>query len=71
MRDESHALAVTVGLLLLIGGVLIAREALGLWPAFTLAVAPVVGVYAAPRARQAAARRLVVRQAVRITRRGQ
>lgn len=65
MRDEEQALAVTVGLLLLIGGVLIARELLGLWLAFTVAVVPVVGGYAAP----IVARWLTLRRFARAVRR--
>ncbi len=42
-RDEQQALAVTVGLLLLVGAVLMARELLGLWVTFTLAAGVILG----------------------------
>lgn len=46
---EDQALAVTVGLLLLVGGVLIGRELIGVWGTFGVAVVLIVGGYLAPR----------------------
>ncbi|MFB7225661.1 MULTISPECIES: hypothetical protein [Terrabacteria group] len=57
-RDEAHAFAVTVGLLLLIGGVLLMRQLWGVWAAFALAAAPVLACYLGPPiAREVAVRR--------------
>ncbi|ORT53323.1 hypothetical protein BKD26_38700 [Streptomyces sp. CB03238] len=65
MRDEEQALAVTVGLLLLIGGVLMARELLGVWVAFGLGSGAVVGGYCLPWV----IRWVTIRRAVRQLRR--
>lgn len=63
--DGGQALAVTLGLLLLIGGTLLLRELAGLWPAFAVATGAVVGAYYLP----GITRRLIERRAVRRLRR--
>lgn len=58
MTDDRQDTAVCIGLLLLIGGVLIGRELIGLWPTFTVSTAAVAAHFAAPTvAREVAARR--------------
>ncbi|MEV5205677.1 hypothetical protein [Streptomyces sp. NPDC053720] len=59
--DDGQALAVTIGLLLLIGSVLLIQGWLGTWWAFGLAAGAVVGGYYAP----GITRRIAVRWAVR------
>lgn len=66
MRDETQALAVTLGLLLLIGGVLVADATVGPWWAFGGAAGPVVTGYLAP----GLAREIEVRRFRRRLRRG-
>lgn len=63
--DDRQALAVTLGLLLLIGGVLLLREVAGVWWAFTITAGAVVGAYYLPDI----TRRLITRRAVRRLRR--
>ncbi|WP_236241693.1 hypothetical protein [Streptomyces sp. CC228A] len=58
MTDVRQETAVCIGLLLLIGGVLIGRELIGLWPTFTVSTAAVVAHFATPiAAREVAVRR--------------
>ncbi|MEU3902045.1 hypothetical protein [Streptomyces sp. NPDC045251] len=64
-HDEHQALAVTLGLLLLIGGVLLVSCWAGPFTAFAAGAVPIVAVYAGPRV----ARLLAVRRAVRRLRR--
>ncbi|MEU8960074.1 hypothetical protein AB0C93_37940 [Streptomyces sp. NPDC048518] len=63
-HHEDQALAVTLALLLLIGGVLLVSLWFGVWWAFAAGAVPVVTAYAAPRlvrlvAARRAARRLL------------
>jgi hypothetical protein len=60
-HDHDQALAVTLALLLLIGGVLLISCWTGPLTAFAVAAGPVVVAYAAPQV----ARRLAARRAVR------
>ncbi|MFF2527267.1 hypothetical protein [Streptomyces liangshanensis] len=64
-RDEEQALAVTLALLLLIGGVLVLRELLGVWGAFASAAGVVLAGYYTPWL----VRWAIVRRAVRELRR--
>jgi hypothetical protein len=53
---DDHALAVTLAVALLAGGVLIGRELLGLWPVVALVYGPLLAVSCGP----VLARRVVV-----------
>ncbi|KOT61057.1 hypothetical protein ADK44_15855 [Streptomyces rimosus subsp. rimosus] len=64
--DERQALAVTLGLMLLVGGVLLLRETAGVWAAFGVGVGLVLAGYAA----LAVAREIAVRRWARRLRRG-
>ncbi|MEU9523696.1 hypothetical protein [Streptomyces sp. NPDC048224] len=56
--EEDQALAVTVGLLLLIGGTLLVQQLVGTWPTLAVGVVLVTGGYAArPLAHEVAVRR--------------
>ncbi|OII67464.1 hypothetical protein BJP39_01000 [Streptomyces sp. CC77] len=56
--DDDQNTAVCIGLLLLIGGVLLGRELVGIWPTFALSTSAVVGHFAFPAvSREAAVRR--------------
>lgn len=46
MHDETQRLAITLGLLLLIGGVLIGSQLIGVWLTFGISTSIIVGVYA-------------------------
>ncbi|MBK3636729.1 hypothetical protein JHN52_28265 [Streptomyces sp. MBT97] len=65
-HDHDQALAVTLALLLLIGGVLLLSCWTGPLTAFAVAAGPVVAAYATPRL----TRRLAARRAVRRLLRG-
>jgi predicted anti-sigma-YlaC factor YlaD len=64
-QDQDQRLAATLAGLLLVGGTLITREEVGLWPAVAVGMLPVLVAYWAP----AAARRIAVVVAVRQMRR--
>ncbi|MCC2275754.1 hypothetical protein LKL35_10030 [Streptomyces sp. ET3-23] len=64
-RDEQQALAVAIGLLLLVGGVLVGDATVGPWPTFAAGVALVLVHYLGP----AVARELTVRRFARQIRR--
>jgi uncharacterized membrane protein YfcA len=64
-HDEHQALAVTLGLLLLIGGVLLVSCWAGPFTAFAAGAGPILAAYLGPRL----ARRLAVHRAVRRLRR--
>ncbi|NEE37981.1 hypothetical protein G3M53_72860 [Streptomyces sp. SID7982] len=64
-HDEHQALAVALGLLLLVGGVILVCCWAGPFTAFAVGAGPVIAVYAGPRV----ARILAVRRAVRRLRR--
>ncbi|GAA0462489.1 hypothetical protein GCM10009544_26200 [Streptomyces stramineus] len=49
MLGEEQKLAITIGGLLLVGGVLISQALLGTWPTFSVAATVFVGAYVAPR----------------------
>ncbi|MFJ4577619.1 hypothetical protein ACIP4W_41025 [Streptomyces sp. NPDC088846] len=66
--DEDDALAVTVGLLLLIGGVLLLQGWLGTWPAFGIAAGTVVGGYYVPGITRWVTVRWAVREVIRRSR---
>ncbi|WP_282090915.1 hypothetical protein [Streptomyces tendae] len=55
-RDQDQALAAVLAALLLVGGTLIVRELLGLWPAAAVGMAPALALYGVPPA----ARRIAV-----------
>jgi hypothetical protein len=65
MRDGDQGLAITVGLLLVVGGVLIGVGLVGVWRTFTVAVVLIVGGYLSP----AVARWVTVRRFARSLRR--
>ncbi|WP_199930635.1 hypothetical protein [Streptomyces sp. CB02923] len=58
MRNERQALAVTLGLLLLVGCTLLLRELAGVWLAFAVSCGVILGGYATP----GLARELTVRR---------
>ncbi|MGX1226895.1 hypothetical protein [Streptomyces ambofaciens] len=47
-RDQDQALAAVLAALLLVGGTLIVRELLGLWPAVAVGMAPALALYGGP-----------------------
>ncbi|MFH9576363.1 hypothetical protein ACH4MG_38395 [Streptomyces sp. NPDC017454] len=69
MRDHDHdqdqLLAAALAALLLVGGTLIVRELLGLWPAVAIGMGPILAAYCGPPA----ARRIVAAAEVRRFRR--
>ncbi|MFB1041527.1 hypothetical protein [Streptomyces chrestomyceticus] len=65
MRNERQALAVTLGLLLLVGCTLLLRELTGVWAAFAVSCGLTLAGYAAP----GLARELTVRRYARRLRR--
>lgn len=67
-EEDGQALAVTVGLLLLIGSVLLLQGWLGTWWAFSLAAGTVVGGYYAPGITRRIAVRWAVREVIRRSR---
>ncbi|MEU6127410.1 hypothetical protein [Streptomyces sp. NPDC047123] len=64
-HDHDQALAAVLAALLLVGGTLIVRELLGLWPAVAVGMAPALALYGGPPA----ARRIVAEVEVRRMRR--
>lgn len=64
-RDEHQALAVTLGLLLLIGGVLLVNAWAGPFVAFAAGAGPVVAAYTGPRIIRSLAARRAVRRLLR------
>ncbi|MFI9311119.1 hypothetical protein [Streptomyces triculaminicus] len=66
-RNEQQALAITLGLLLLVGGVLLGDALIGPWPTFTAAVSLVLLHYLGPTL----AREVTVRRFARQLRRHQ
>ncbi|MFD8903194.1 hypothetical protein [Streptomyces ardesiacus] len=64
-RDQDGALAAVLAALLLVGGTLIVRELLGLWPAVAAGMAPALALYGGPPV----ARRIAVAVEVRRFRR--
>ncbi|MFI9307361.1 hypothetical protein [Streptomyces triculaminicus] len=66
-RDEQQALAIRLGLLLLVGGVLLGDALIGPWPTFAAAVSLVLLHYLGP----ALAREVTVRRFARQLRRQQ
>jgi uncharacterized membrane protein len=64
-HDQDQALAAVLAALLLVGGTLIVRELLGLWPAAVAGMAPALALYLGPLA----ARRIAVAVEVRRFRR--
>lgn len=47
-HDQDQVLAAALAVLLLVGVTLIAREALGLWPAVVVGMGPVIAAYCGP-----------------------
>ncbi|MFC9056323.1 hypothetical protein [Streptomyces anthocyanicus] len=64
-HDQDQAFAAVLAALLLVGGTLIVRELLGLWPAAVLGMAPALALYGGPPV----ARRIVAEVEVRRMRR--
>ncbi|QSY48114.1 MULTISPECIES: hypothetical protein [Streptomyces] len=64
-RDEQQSLAVAIGLLLLVGGVLVGDALVGPWPTLTVGIALVLIHYLGP----AVARELIIRRFARQIRR--
>lgn len=59
MDREEQRLAITIALLLLIGGTLLGQQLIGTWPTLAVGVVLVVGGYALPLlVREALARRV-------------
>ncbi|MFC8778403.1 hypothetical protein ACFT5E_34725 [[Kitasatospora] papulosa] len=58
--SERDSLALTLAVGLLIGGVLIGREILGLWPVVAVTYGPLVAIYCGPEV----VRRLLIRREV-------
>ncbi|MFE7268734.1 hypothetical protein ACFU9B_43440 [Streptomyces sp. NPDC057592] len=67
-EEDGQALAVTVALLLLIGGVLLLQGWLGTWWAFGIAAGAVVGGYYVPGITRWIAVRWTVREVIRRSR---
>jgi hypothetical protein len=64
-RTEDQGLAITISLLLLIGGTLLGQRLIGTWPTFAIGVGLVVGGYVLP----AVVREIAVRRFARQLRR--
>lgn len=61
-RDQDGALAAVLAALLLVGGTLIVRELVGLWPAVAAGMAPALALYGGPPAARRIAAELEVRR---------
>lgn len=64
MHHQNHdqALAAVLAALLLVGGTLIVRELLGLWPAVAAGMAPALALYLGPPAARRIAAEVTVRR---------
>ncbi|MYX75087.1 hypothetical protein [Streptomyces sp. SID3915] len=62
MRGQDEAAAVAVAVVLLVGVVLISREAVGLWPTVAVAYGLVLAAYAGPMVARRAAVEAEVRR---------
>lgn len=67
--DDRDGLAVVLAVVLLIGGVLICRELVGLWPTVAVAYGPLLAAYCGPTLLRRAAVELEVRRGARSLRR--